>query len=139
MGFEQEHLEMTPSAHPLVCYREALGRNGLTPAAELSRHVGKQVRVAGVLAASRRARTKGNLFMEFLTLEDETGLVEVTLFPVTYQKFGHLVTSRGPFLVEGRVEEQFGALTVSAQRLRVVPRPSSPWKSLETVGKRTTQ
>jgi len=139
VAFEQEHLEMTPSAHPLVCYREALGGNGLTPAAELSRHVGKQVRVAGVLAASRRARTKGNLFMEFLTLEDETGLVEVTLFPVTYQKYGHLVRSCGPFLVEGTVEDQFGALTVSAQRLRVVPKPSSRGKSLETLGKRTAQ
>jgi len=61
--------------------------------------------------------------MEFLTLEDKTGLVEVTLFPVVYQKFGHLVTSRGPFLVEGKVEDQwgrFGALTVSAQRLEVL-------------------
>ncbi len=129
--FEQQYLEMTPSAHPLVRYREALGEEGLTPAAKLSEHVGEQVRVAGVLVASRRARTKENLFMEFITLEDETGMMEVTLFPVTYQKYGHLVTSRGPFLVEGKVEDQwglrplrFGALTVSAQRLEAVaPHP----------------
>ncbi len=130
--FEQQYLEMTPSAHPLVRYREALGEAGLTSAVKLSEHVGEQVRVAGVLVASRRARTKENLFMEFITLEDETGMMEVTLFPVTYQKYGHLVTSRGPFLVEGKVEDQwglrplrFGALTVSAQRLEAVaPTPS---------------
>ena len=129
--FEQQYLEMTPSAHPLIRYREALGEEGLTPAVKLSEHVGEQVRVAGVLVASRRARTKENLFMEFITLEDETGMMEVTLFPVTYQKYGHLVTSRGPFLVEGKVEDQwglrplrFGALTVSAQRLEAVaPHP----------------
>ena len=57
--------------------------------------------------------------MEFLTLEDETGLMEVTLFPVTYQKYGHLVRSHGPFLVEGTVEDQFGAVTLSGQRLRL--------------------
>ncbi|MCK4299293.1 MAG: hypothetical protein KAX80_07165, partial [Planctomycetes bacterium] len=130
--FEQQYLEMTPSAHPLIRYREALGEEGLTPAVELSEHVGEQVRVAGVLVASRRARTKENLFMEFITLEDETGMMEVTLFPVTYQKYGHLVTSRGPFLVEGKVEDQwglrplrFGALTVSAQRLEAVA--PTPW------------
>ncbi len=122
VAFEQEHLEMTPSAHPLVCFSEALTGDGLTPAAELVEHVGETVRVAGVLVASRRARTKANLFMEFLTLEDETGLVEVTLFPKVYQKYGHLVRSRGPFVVEGKVEDQFGALTVSAQDLRLLRR-----------------
>jgi len=124
--FEQQHLEMTPSAHPLVCYREALAGERVTSAAEVPAHVGKQVRVAGLLVASRRARTKENLFMEFVTLEDETGMVEVTLFPVTYQKYGHLVTSRGPFLIEGRVEDQFGALTISVERLQRVERPPLP-------------
>jgi len=120
IAFEQEHLEMTPTAQPLACCREALAEAEVTPAAELPGHVGEQVRVAGVLVASRRARTKANLFMEFLTLEDETGLVEVTLFPRVYQKYGGIIRSRGPFLVEGTVEDQFGALTLSAQRLRAV-------------------
>jgi hypothetical protein len=45
----------------------------------------------------------------------------VTLFPTTYQKFGHLIRSAGPYLVEGQVEEQFGAVTLRAERLQVVP------------------
>jgi DNA polymerase III alpha subunit len=122
LAFEEEHLEMTPTAHPLAGYRDALAGDGLTRAAELQEHVGKEVRIAGWLTANRRAPTKDNLFMEFLTLEDETGLMEVTLFPATYQKFGHLIRSAGPYLVEGRVEEQFGAVTLRAERLQEMPR-----------------
>jgi len=128
MAFEEEHLEMTPTAHPLALYQEALAEAGLTPASALAERVGARVRVAGILVASRRAPTKENLFMEFLTLEDETGLVEVTLFPVTYQKYGHLVRSIGPFLVEGVAEEQLGAVTLRAERLEVVSQvpPAAP-------------
>jgi DNA polymerase III alpha subunit len=121
VAFEEEHLQMTPTAHPLACYRDALAGDGLTRAADLQEHVGKEVRVAGWLTANRRAPTKDNLFMEFLTLEDETGLMEVTLFPAAYQKFGHLIQSAGPYLVKGTVEEQFGAVTLRAERLQVVP------------------
>jgi len=117
---ELEHLEMTPSAHPLLCYRNVLAGEDITPAAELGEHVGERVRVAGWLAAVRRAPTRNNQFMEFLTLEDETALMEVTLFPNVYQRFGHLVRGYGPYLVEGTVEDQFGAVTLSAQKLRVV-------------------
>jgi hypothetical protein len=45
----------------------------------------------------------------------------VTLFPAAYQKFGHLIRSAGPYLVEGRVEEQFGAVTLRAERLQEMP------------------
>ena len=46
--------------------------------------------------------------MCFVTIEDGTGLVEATLFPKVYQRFGGLLHGRGPFVFVGLVEERVG-------------------------------
>jgi hypothetical protein len=51
--------------------------------------------------------------MQFVTLEDEWGLVEVTLFPGTCPAAPYLTL--GPYLAAGVVEEQYGVLTVTAR------------------------
>jgi hypothetical protein len=40
----------------------------------------------------------------FLVIEDETGLLQTTIFRPVYGKFGHLLHREGAFLLEGRVE-----------------------------------
>jgi DNA-directed DNA polymerase III PolC len=73
--------------------------------------------VRGWLAASRRVRTSDARWMRFLTLEDESGLVEIVLFPDVYERWGHLLVSRGPFLISGTAEDQLGAVTLHAERV----------------------
>jgi hypothetical protein len=52
--------------------------------------------------------------MQFVTLEDEWGLAEVTLFPGTCEPVAYL--AMGPYTVTGRVEEQYGVVTVTAEK-----------------------
>ena len=59
--------------------------------------------------------------MEFVTLEYETGLVECTLFPDVYARHRGVVHSLGPYVAEGRVEEQYGAPTLNVSRIALVP------------------
>ncbi len=55
-------------------------------------------------------------FMKFLTMEDETDIFEVTLFPKVYLKFGHVLQrDHGPYLVTGKVEDDGGDITVTAR------------------------
>jgi DNA polymerase III alpha subunit len=115
--FEMEHLDLTPSGHPMMLFRDAAGRRGCVTAGDLARHTGRRARVAGWLATSKRVTTRKGEQMRFLTLEDETGMVEVTLFPQAYQRWGGALDGRGPYLVEGRVEEDHGALSLTATRL----------------------
>lgn len=114
-------LDFTPSAHPLAALRPQLRRAGVLPAAELSRRAGKRVRVAGLVVAAKGAhvRRTGER-MKFLTLEDETALCEVTLFPRVYARWGRLLLTRGPYLVTGRVEDDHGALSVTAERVELM-------------------
>ena len=54
--------------------------------------------------------------MQFVTLEDEWGLIEATLFPGTCPPVAYLTL--GPYIVTGIVEEQYGVLGVTAQRFQ---------------------
>ena len=81
--------------------------------------------MVGWLIASRRARTRTNQFMKFLTLEDLAGTMEVLMFPEVYQRYGFLVRSRGPFVVTGKVESQHGSVSISASSLDLLPAAES--------------
>jgi hypothetical protein len=81
---------------------------------DLAAHVGREVRVAGVVATARYAQTKDGRDMQFVTLEDEWGLIEVNLFPGTCPLVLHL--GLGPYLATGLVDDHLGVLAVAARR-----------------------
>jgi DNA polymerase III alpha subunit len=85
----------------------------LTTSRELPDHMGRLVRVAGLVATARHTPTADGRTMQFVSLEDEWGLVDVTLFPGTCPPHPYLTL--GPYLVTGVVEEQYGVLTVTAR------------------------
>jgi DNA polymerase III alpha subunit len=90
---------------------------GLHDSRSLPARVGRKIRLAGLLATGRHALTSRGQEMQFITLEDEWGLFEVTFFPGTDLPTGRPAgTSLGPYLIEGKVEDHYGALTVTATR-----------------------
>jgi hypothetical protein len=58
--------------------------------------------------------------MQFVTLQDEYGLMEMTLFPGNCPLHPYL--RLGPYLVTGIVEDQHDVVTVTAERFEEVPR-----------------
>ena len=98
--------------------------------------MGKRVRVAGLVAARRTVPTKQGKQMLFVTLEDETGLLECTLFPPVYARHRGVVRDLGPYIAEGRIEEQYGAPTLNTERIARVPTPKFN-ASVETLLVRT--
>jgi hypothetical protein len=57
--------------------------------------------------------------MCFVTLADEDGLFEVTLSPAVYRRSRRALAEGGlgPFVVEGRVESRYDAVSVAASSL----------------------
>lgn len=43
--------------------------------------------------------------MHFLLTEDESGLLQSTIFERCYRRFGHVLYETGAYLLEGRVEQ----------------------------------
>jgi len=60
--------------------------------------------------------------MEFLTFEDETGIVETTFFPQTYNRFCHMIDRQRPYLLTGKVEEDWGAITLTVDQVETIHR-----------------
>jgi DNA polymerase III subunit alpha len=95
----------------------------LVRSVDLPRYKGRRIRTGGLVATGRYAYTERGVEMQFVTLEDEWGLMEVTLFPGTCELIAHL--TMGPYLVTGVVDEQFGVFTVTAERFDLVVPPAA--------------
>ncbi len=113
---EIDALGVLATTHPMALYgitNEQWPR-GFTRARDLDKVNRKLVSVLGILVTDKSTRTAKGERMKFISLEDPTGIFEVTLFPRVYQKFGHILVDRGPFVVKGKIEEDSGARTVTA-------------------------
>ena len=122
---ELKILELFVSQHPMEMLRPYLDEWGFIKSRGIGQRIDRTVRVAGILAATREMDTSHDRgAMEFLTLEDEDGIFEVTLFPRIHRRYRHLIDDMGPYLVTGKVENQYGSLSVTASELRAFPRES---------------
>jgi DNA-directed DNA polymerase III PolC len=98
---------------PLMSLFRACLPQGVHTSRDLPARAGKTVQISGLVATARHTPTSDGRTMQFVTLEDEWGLIEVTLFPGTCPPVAYLAL--GPYVVSGKVEEQYGVLTVTAQ------------------------
>ncbi len=107
---------VTIGHHPMFYRREELRRRHILSALELQSHQdGAYVRAAGcVIARQRPGTAKGFIF---LSMEDETGIMNVIIGPELYERERVLI-SRGKFLlVEGKLQNQDTVVHVRADRV----------------------
>lgn len=112
-------LGLTTGPHPVALLRAELQRTGAIRATDVpAMPDGRTVRVAGMVIVRQRPRTaKGFVF---LTLEDETGLVNLAVTPDRFRDH-RAILSTEPFLwVEGPVQNREGVVTVRVERCRAL-------------------
>jgi DNA polymerase III alpha subunit len=106
VGNELKYLEMHLSHHPMELLRAEAERYRCQSISEAVRAVaGETIRLAALVAAMRWVQTRQGQ-MQFLTLDDETGVLEAVVFSAVYRRLGDRVTTPGPFLVEGKLRLQ---------------------------------
>ena len=107
---------MTVGPHPMACHRAALQRQGIRAASELARLAdGAPVRVAGAVICRQRPGTaKGFVF---ISLEDETGIANAIVTPQIFQGNRGVIIHQPFLLIEGRLQNQDGVVSVKAERL----------------------
>ena len=100
--------------HP--AYKDAV------PTADVPFYSGQRVKVFGLYVTERQHRVaKSGRLMQFLTLEDNSGNVDVVFWPDVLEKFEEELTEAGPFEVWGKVTEEWDTFTLEAERVRPVP------------------
>ncbi|MEE9230961.1 MAG: DNA polymerase III subunit alpha [Acidobacteriota bacterium] len=115
---EVETLGFLASRHPLTLYRSAMKRWRSVAGCDLARHTGKTITTIGWLVTGKIVNTRGGEPMEFLSFEDTTAIYETTFFPEAYARFCSLLTRSRPFVLHGKVEEDFGAVTLTVKDAR---------------------
>jgi DNA polymerase III alpha subunit len=119
LGFMVDH-------HPMDLYEE-LARIRIVRSPAMGDHVGKVVVMAGMLTTAKPVHTAKDEPMEFATFDDGHGLIETVLFPDVYRSRGHILFDQGPFLLRGKIEEEFGALTLTVLDIQRVDRMGKGW------------
>jgi DNA polymerase III alpha subunit len=114
---EHEILGFMTDAHPMQLYTEQLRRFRLCASTDLHRNVDRHVLAAGMLTTAKPVHTGKDEPMEFATFDDGHGLIEAVLFPDVYRERGHVLFDQGPFIFRGKVEEEFGAVTLTITHL----------------------
>jgi error-prone DNA polymerase len=110
------------AVHPLDLYRNRLEGLDYVSARDLRRWIGKPVTTIGWQITGKTVRTKEGDAMKFVTFEDPTGIYETVFFPKVYHRFCHMLNAKRPYLLKGRVEEAFGAITMTVNRIAFLDR-----------------
>jgi DNA polymerase III subunit alpha len=116
LAVEKEALGLFISEHPLKAVRGALAARVDCSLAELhGRRDGEWVRAGGIVAATKRIRTKKGDPMMFATLDDLEGQVELLVFGNVLSTAESALAADRIVVVRGRVDHKDGATCLIVQ------------------------
>ena len=108
---------LSVSSHPVQFVRDRLHALGVVTSAGLAAiEPGARVLVGGVVTHRQRPATAGGI--TFLSLEDETGIVNVICSEGLWARYRRLARAAPALLVRGRLERAAGVTNVIADQLR---------------------
>ena len=109
-------LELSLKCHPLALLRQSFAREGVVRAVELGTiEPGRLVSVAGLVLVRQRPGSASGVI--FVTLEDETGIANLVVWPDTFDRFRAQVMGATLMLCRGRLQREGLVIHVVAERL----------------------
>ena len=113
---DYETIRLSLKGHPVGFLRERLkARGAVTAQAYGAMADGRRACVAGVVLVRQRPG-KGNV--TFITLEDETGVANIVLWPKLFQKYRPVVMAARLMLVRGKVQQADGVTHLIGESLQ---------------------
>jgi len=121
---DYRHLGLTTGRHPLALLRPRLSRQGFRSSRELSLLPdGIEVRVGGLITHMQQPSTASGVV--FASLEDETGIVNVILWPKVFAAQRRCALESSLLVVDGALQRRDRVAHVVARRLH----DASAWLS----------
>ncbi len=114
MAMEKEVTGLYLSGHPMDAYRDLTRAQGAAAIGGVVEDCartdgpqrfqdGQQLTLAGVVATVKTKTTRSNSLMAYVTLEDETGSLELMVFSRLLEESGSYLQANLPLLVRGRL------------------------------------
>ena len=114
MTMEKEVTGLYLTGHPMDEYRDAVRKIGAAPIGAIisdfastdgpTRYADNQyVTVAGVVSSTKTRTTRNNSLMSYITLEDDTGSMELIAFQKALDSGGGYVRDNAALIIRGRI------------------------------------
>jgi error-prone DNA polymerase len=124
LGDSYAILSLDARRQVIELYRPALDRLGVLRAGELADAKPGKVKIGGLVVTRQHPMTaRGTVF---LALEDETGMVNVTLWPDMWARFRATVRRHALLYVEGRLERESNVVNLIADRVESLSEMARP-------------
>ncbi|MCG0278774.1 MAG: DNA polymerase III subunit alpha [Thermanaeromonas sp.] len=117
---EYEILGMSADTHFMYFFRDRLIKEGYLTAGQAKEMPdGSRVKVAGLPVRPHRPPTRSGKTVVFFSLEDETGMIDVTVFEDVYDKYGHFLfgPEAGPLTVTGIIQHRGEGTALISRKL----------------------
>jgi error-prone DNA polymerase len=113
---DYSHVGLTLRGHPITFLRADLSAKRIVTCAEaMQARDGRWLEIAGlVLVRQRPGSAKGVMF---ITIEDETGIANLVIWPKTFEKQRRVILGAGMMAVHGRIQREGEVVHLIAQRL----------------------
>jgi error-prone DNA polymerase len=109
-------LRLSLKAHPLAFLREKLAKEAVVESMQLATlKPGSRVRVAGLVLVRQRPGSASGVI--FATLEDETGVANVIIWPKVFEAYRAVVLKSSLLAVSGRLQREGLVIHVVAEEL----------------------
>ncbi|MEO8196199.1 MAG: OB-fold nucleic acid binding domain-containing protein, partial [Thermoanaerobaculia bacterium] len=106
---------LTVGAHPLAYARPGLARQGVVTAAEVPNlPAGARTRIAGAVIVRQRPGTANGTL--FITLEDETGMVQAIVKRALLVAHRATIVGNPGLVIEGIVQQRDGSVSLQAEK-----------------------
>jgi len=109
-------LSLTLKRHPLAFLRAELAREGLAAAAELAHlPVDQRLAIAGIVLIRQRPGSANGVV--FITIEDETGIANLIIWPAILERFRRSALGATLLRCTGKLQREDSVIHIVADRL----------------------
>ncbi len=113
LDWERELIGLYVSDHPLSTVMDSLEQHVTHFAQDLNEAKDQErVSVAGIVTKIRQHQTKNGKAMAFATIEDVQGMIDLVVFPNTWQKYSDLIRFDEIIYVRGKADANSGGTKV---------------------------
>jgi error-prone DNA polymerase len=108
-------LQLSLKAHPAALLRDVLNHHHITPNADFTKmKTGRRVTIAGLVLVRQRPGSAKSVFM---TLEDETSIANVIVWPKIFEEFRPIVMGARFVSISGKVQNESNVVHLIAEKL----------------------
>ena len=128
--YEKESLGFYISGHPLDKYEKIIQQYASVNSVSIQDIADeKMIRMAGTIKILKLHKTKKGDMMAFCAIEDQSGSIEIVVFPELYAKNHVILSDELIVIVEAKVQKKENSVKLIAERIVPIENAAKEWTS----------